>query len=172
MGLVILLGLLGAAGWLVYTSIAKAPGVVAAVVASLGALFGIFVQRYMEQQREEERHRRERMAPIYEQLVETFYTGVSSGKTDEKELQDFFAKLAQRLLIWGKPEILGAWNGWRSQAGDLEEGSAVSLLIFEQFMYAMRADLGHDDKQLGPGDLLRVFINDIDEDWPEGATAE
>ena len=37
--------------------------------------------------------------------------------------------------------------------------------MFERFIYAMRADLGHDDKELAPGDLLRVFINDLDEHW-------
>lgn len=79
----VLLGLLGAVGWLVYTSITEAPGVGAAVVAPLGALIGLFVQRYLERQREAEGQRRERMAPIYEQLVETFYRGAASGETDE-----------------------------------------------------------------------------------------
>jgi hypothetical protein len=146
--LAVLLGLVVGVGWLVYTSIDKAPGVVAAVVASLSAVCGLFVQRFLEQQREEERHRRERMAPTYEQLVETFYRGTSRGHANDEELQEFFTQLAQRLLIWGKPEILRAWNHWRAGVADLEEGSPLSLLTFEQFIYAMRADLGHDDKEL------------------------
>jgi hypothetical protein len=31
---------------------------------------------------------------------------------------------------------------------------------------AMRADLGRENKGLGPGDLLRVFMNDVDEFLP------
>lgn len=48
--------------------------------------------------------------------------------------------------------------GWRA--------SGRLLLVFEQLIYAMRADLGHNDKELSTGDLLRVFINDIDEYLP------
>jgi hypothetical protein len=107
------------------------------------------------------------MAPIYEQLVETFYSGSSGGRVNEKKLQQFFARMAQRFLLWGRPEILRAWNRYRTEAAAIEEGALDSLLSFERFMYALRADLGHDDEEMGPGDLLRVFINDLDEHWSD-----
>jgi hypothetical protein len=33
----------------------------------------------------------------------------------------------------------------------------------------MRADLGHDDTKLAPGDLLRAFINDLA--WPSHSSS-
>ncbi len=62
------------------------------------ALFGLAIQRYMEQHREDRRDRRERMAPIYEQLVRTFY-GAADGRGNQDDLLTFFQDLAQSLLV-------------------------------------------------------------------------
>lgn len=83
-GLVVVAG----AGWVVYTSITEAPAVVAAVVTGVAAVFGLFLQRHLDQEREEERQRRERMTPIYEQLVTSFYKSASGGEIDEREQAD------------------------------------------------------------------------------------
>ena len=45
------------------------------------------------------------------------------------------------------------WNG-----GTPEEG----FLKFEQVVRAMRTELGNKNTNLSPGELLRIFINDID----------
>jgi hypothetical protein len=37
------------------------------------------------------------------------------------------------------------------------------LLRWEQVLFAIRRDLGHDNGGLRPGDLLRVYIHDADE---------
>jgi hypothetical protein len=36
------------------------------------------------------------------------------------------------------------------------------MLVFEAFMGAVRKDLGHKDELLKKGDLLHIFVNDID----------
>jgi hypothetical protein len=35
--------------------------------------------------------------------------------------------------------------------------------LVERLYRAMRADLGHDDKNLAAGDLLRLYITDVDD---------
>jgi len=40
------------------------------------------------------------------------------------------------------------------------------MLVFEAFMSAIRKDLGHKDDLLKKGDLLKIFINDIDKHLP------
>lgn len=79
-GLAVLVGLVGLAGWIVYSSVTTAPAVVAAVITGFAALIGLAVQRYLEQQREDLRARRERMAPIYEDLVQLLFDGSKSGE--------------------------------------------------------------------------------------------
>jgi hypothetical protein len=54
-GLALIVALTAAIGWIAYTSIALAPAVVAAVVTGFAALTGLAVQKYMEQQRDDER---------------------------------------------------------------------------------------------------------------------
>jgi hypothetical protein len=39
----------------------------------------------------------------------------------------------------------------------------LRVFAFEQLLYAIRLDLGNDDEHLGRGDLLRVFVTDIDD---------
>jgi hypothetical protein len=165
-GLAILVALAAGIGWIAYTSIARAPAVVAAVVTGFAALIGLAVQRYMEQQREDRRERRERMAPIYEQLVRTFYDGAADGDVNQDDLLTFFQDLAQSLLIWGSEPVIMAFNRWRATIAELEEGSPDALFAFEELLYAIRADLGNEAKKMGRGDLLRVFINDIDDFLP------
>jgi hypothetical protein len=164
-GLAVLIGLVGGAGWVVYTGITKAPAVVAAVVTGIAALFGLFFQRYLEWQREDARQRRERMTPIYERLVTTFYKAGGEGVPEHEQVA-FFEDLAQRLLLWGSPPILSAFAAWKRSAVQANEGdghATTTLFTFEQLLLAMRADMGQSNDGLRAGDLLRVIVNDIDD---------
>ena len=174
LGLVVVLAAIGGIGWLFYTTVTEAPAVVAAVVTGFGALFGVAVQRYLEHQREDERSRRERMTPIYETLVGVFQQGEVDG--GEEEMEAFFRQLTQGLLLWGNPAIVGAFNEWRRAAATLDEDNPEVLFAGERLLFAVRSDLGQSNEGLGPGDLLRVWVNDVDEylpgdDQDEGKTA-
>jgi hypothetical protein len=161
-GLVLVLGLAAGLAWIIYTSITKAPAVVAAVVTGFAALLALAYQRFMEQQREDERERRKRMAPIYEQLVRTFYQGAGGGELAEAELAAFFEELAQSLLVWGSEPVIAAFNDWRATIAVAEGAAPEAMFAFERLLAAIRTDLGNQPKDLVQGDLLRVFINDID----------
>jgi hypothetical protein len=112
-----------------------------------------------------EQARRERMAPIYEKLLETFYAGASGTEATEEEMQEFFQQLAQRLLIWGPTPVVRAFTTWKEEV-HLHEGSPQALFEFERLISAIRRDLGTKSSDLAPGDLLRVLINDLDEHAP------
>lgn len=163
-GLAILLLLVAGAGWAAYSSIAKAPAVVAAVVTGVAAILALAVQRYYEQRREEDSARREKLAPIYEGIIPKIYgLAANGGPLDEAELKAYFEDLTQSLLIWGSPGVILAFNGWRASVPTDGDPGPSSLLAFEQLLYAIRTDLGIDNGELAPGDLLRVFINDLDD---------
>lgn len=164
-GLTALIVLVGAAGWIVYTSVTKAPAVVAAVVTGFAALFGLFFQRYLEHQREDVRERRQRVAPIYDELVHKFY---DPSQLTEGDLKQFFEALAQSLIVWGSEPVIQAFNRFRSAVTADDDGLG-NLLAYEELLYAIRTDLGNSSEKLGKGDLLRVYINDIDEHLPREA---
>lgn len=161
-GLAVVVGLVGLAGWIVYSSIATAPAVVAAVITGFAALIGLAVQRYLEQQREDLRARRERMAPIYEDLVQVLFDAAKSDGAVEDDMVEFFEKLAKHLLVWGSEPVIAAVNRWRAIIA-LEGGGPASLFAYEDLLFSIREDLGNDRKALARGDLLRVFVNDVDD---------
>jgi hypothetical protein len=50
------------------------------------------------------------------------------------------------------------------QAVAVDSGSLASLVAFEKVLLAIREDLGHDNSALKRGDLLRLFVNEDDDD--------
>lgn len=164
-GLAILVALVAGVGWLFYTTATEAPAIVAAVVTGLLAILGLGVQRYFEQQREDERIRRDRMAPIYEQLVSQIHL-ISGGSHKQSDLEAFFGDLAQSLQLWGAPPVVNAFNAWREAiTNPVPEGSVAidMLLAYERLLLVTRSDLGVSNDGLKVGDLLRTFVNDLDE---------
>ena len=174
LGLALLLALLGAVGWLVYTTVTEAPAVVAAVITGILAILGLGVQRYFEQKREDDRIRRERMAPIYEQLVRQL-PQIAGDSIEQADVEAFFGELAQSLQIWGSPPVVKAFNAWRSVTTEKAMEGEVALgvlLAYEDLLHATRADLGVSNDGLQRGDLLRVTINDLDEHLPPASDEE
>ena len=78
----------------------------------------------------------------------------------------FLKEFMQKLLLWGSDDVVREFVAFQKEAmaqADTEEGVRLaSLLALERLMLAMRRDLGHKNKGLNEGDLLRTFINDWD----------
>ena len=171
LGLLILVGLLVGGGYAVYVGVRDAPSVVGALVTALGAVLAVVAGRIYETRMAIEQARRERMAPIYERLFETFYSGASGKEVAEEEMQAFFEQLAQRLIVWGPTPVIHAFTKWKNEV-QLHEGSPQALFEFEKLLLAMRLDLGTKSSDLASGDLLRVFINDVDDHLPAPESGE
>jgi hypothetical protein len=78
-------------------------------------------------------------------------------------------------MIWGSDDVFKEFATFRRQSvalaakrqqtlpqGELSAESLQALLTFEKLLYAIRADVGHKNKGLVEGDLLSLFVNDID----------
>ena len=159
-GLVLLAAIVGGLAWFVYQSITEAPGVVAAVVTGLLAILGLGVQRYLEQEREDARVRRERLSPIYENIVKHLHESDTTPKMQRRLVQSF-RELAQGVLLRGTPRVVKAFAGWKALV-DSAPDSPLTLVGLEHVLFAMREDLGVSNDGLGRGDLLRLFVNDVD----------
>jgi hypothetical protein len=165
LGFVIAFALLVGFGFLLLEGIRKAPEIVGSFVTALGAVVAVVAGRIWEKRQELQQARRERIAPTYSRLVEVFYGAMGeNAKVGEEEMLDFFHEWAQRVLLWGPEPVIRSFNDWRA-ALPAEGGEATyeATLGFERVLYAIRDDLGNPRGGLGEGDLLRVFINDLDE---------
>jgi hypothetical protein len=132
------------------------PTVAAAMVTAAVGLAGAIAQRRWEKRQELERLHRQEMTGLYEELITRFKT----PDQDPAEVAAFFQRFGTQILIHGPGPIVEAWITWsRAYVPDDQR----SLLKWEQMLFAIRADLGHDDSGLSPGDLLRVYVNDVDD---------
>lgn len=164
-GLIALIALTGGLVYVLVEGIKQAPEVVGSFVTALGAVVAVVAGRIWEKRQELEQARRERIAPIYSRLVEVFYGAMGdNARIGEAEMLDFFHEWAQRVLLWGPEPVIRAFNHWRASLPvDGEEPGPEAGFGFERVLYAIRDDLGNKRGGLGQGDLLRVFINDLDE---------
>jgi hypothetical protein len=106
---------------------------------------------------------RTRKAPVYERIVQGVFKMFFSSMLGEPapsqgEIMKFLAETTESLTIWGATDVLKAFGRFKGGTSDPKEMFA----IFEDLMFAIRADLGHSSK-LPSGSLLRLFITDYDD---------
>jgi hypothetical protein len=166
--LVVALGL-AAALWGVY----KQPAIVGSLVTAAAAVAAVVIQRDRENRREVVQRHREQLAPMYESLFQRFSAeGGLDAENDED--REFVFELQRKLVFYGSTQVVREWVSWlrsipedtgdASQEAIMPEGPPDPgvLLRFERVLLAIRKDLGHDDEGLQPGDLLRIYVRDID----------
>lgn len=170
-GVAISIAVVGLVAWAFIEAVQAEPAVVGAVAtAVLGVAGVVWQQRQSEKARLREAHR-DRMTPVYHELLKRVWqqAGQESQEPSE-EVAEFMRDLKARQLMLGAPkEMIQAFNRWEREAKAAQEQDDNVTLVFawEELLRAMRRDLGHDDSGLPRGELLRVFMDDLDQFLPE-----
>jgi hypothetical protein len=144
------------------------PAIVGSIgVAAAGAIGVVWQQRQAEKARIREAHR-DRMKPIYYDLLGTVFKKIAGGKSGgpDPKAEEFFRDLkARQLTLGASSDMVQAFNAWGKETAQAQkEGSDLNAVIaWEVLLRAIRKDLGHDDADLPPLELLRLFITDFDE---------
>ena len=169
-----------------YLLIAKVWDIFSAVDPKLGAglatglatiivsLISVLASKHLDRKAEILAHLREKKIPTYEKIIKfifslTFAEKIGKRPPSEKEMIKFMAEITQELVIWGSDGMLNAFSKFKMM--DLEntdnnsENPYAVLFIVENLLLAIRKDLGHKNKNVSQGKILRLFINDLpDED--------
>lgn len=130
----------------------------------------MILTKYYERKRKIEQEIREKKIPMYVEFVEFWFRvlyskNITGKKIEEKEMIEFFSDFTQKVMVWGSDEVLILWSRYRRTFVDIEDPKNVSpekLFDFEDLLMAIRKDMGHKNKGVIKGDLLGLFINDID----------
>jgi hypothetical protein len=61
-------------------------------------------------------------------------------------------------MLHASPAVITAWLAWR-QTPPTDASDPSLLLAWERFILAIRADLGHEDKELPVGDITRLYVD-------------
>lgn len=150
-----------------------AVAIVAAAASVLVSVLSIAVGRLFETRAKIQEQNREKKVPVYEELMEFMMRvllGDKLGKpVPEAEVVQFLTGFTQRIMVWGSDDVLSAWVKFRRQtiqAGAGNGRSMDAIFIFEDIVKAMRRDLGHRNSGVARGDILALFVNDIDQHLP------
>jgi hypothetical protein len=130
----------------------------------------LVLSKHYERNRAIEQELREKKIPAYYEFVELWFSIVASRSAEEgeeaaeqsKQRTALLMAFTQKVLVWGSDDVVAKWSRLRRRFGRNEPFSQEMLFEFEQLLLAMRLDTGHANKRLKRGDLLGLFINDID----------
>ena len=142
---------------------------VAAATTVIVAVFTIMAGRYFERRKEIEAAYRDKKTAIYEEflvglfeiLLESTQGEASPNQEPDPNTVKFLREHHRKLILWSGPTSLKAYSDWYRTLL-LAPTSAQTVLKMEKFFLAFRTDLGHSNRGLKDGDVLRLMVNDID----------
>jgi len=147
-------------------------GLIVASATVIVSVISILFSKRQEHKIDISNQLREKKLPIYEKIIEvifliTFAEKIGKEQPSEEELIKFFADTTRDLVIWGSKDILVAFANFKDGIAELSEGenAAKAMISVEDFLFALRKDLGHSDSKKR-GDILRLYINDLPEYFP------
>jgi hypothetical protein len=141
-----------------------AVGIIAAGSTVFVSLATVLISKRLEQNALIKNQHREKKIPIYEELLEFLFKVARASKDGknmptEEEMTDFMFRFTQKLIIWGSDDVVLAFVKFRDPSLG-QQGNV--LFAVENIWSAIRKDLGHSNKGISKGMLLRSIINDID----------
>ncbi|MCL4244666.1 MAG: hypothetical protein KJ002_05985 [Candidatus Dadabacteria bacterium] len=178
---VFLFALIGALCWGIYKfivfffSLELDPNVVAGLIgatALISASIGsIIIQKRSEQKLYIQIEHRKNFGPIYEKFINNILikvllaTKLGEEPLSQTQLIKIIADFTRDILVWGSNDVLKAYQDFR-KLGEIGPNSDADKLkvvyAMETLILTMRKDLGHSTKDFKKGDILRLFVNDID----------
>jgi hypothetical protein len=179
----ILLGLIVWGGYelsIVIVSIFKtidpklAAGIVVASATVLVSVITVLFSKKQENKANVENHLREKKIPIYKKIIEfifliTFAEKCGKEQPTEEEMMQFFADTTRDLVIWGSKDIVNAYGDFKDVLSNFAEinDTTAMLAAVEDLFFAIRKDLGHTHKNDKRGDILRLYVNDTYDYFPQ-----
>jgi hypothetical protein len=170
--------LLLVAGWAIIRGVEEDPSVVGSFATALAAVVAVVYGRTRERRIELQTKHQEELLPIYQEYVYRG-SGYFEGSDDPDKTKHFYEELIRQLLLRGPGPVVKAiveWQRMGEKKGllnrDSEGNLAVApdaepdvdvMLAWERVIRAIRDDLGQSSSELQDGDLLRLYIHDIDQ---------
>jgi len=144
----------------------------AAIVAALGTvvvtLVSVLLSRFFERRSAVERVQQERRMPVYEEFITGLLEVLAKGAKDPAEVPTdegvrVLEKFTQTVMVWGSDDVIRTWGQYRYalRAAKTEEERTELTYELERLFLTLRRDLGHKNRKLVRGDLLKLFINDL-----------
>jgi hypothetical protein len=84
----------------------------------------------------------------------------------EKDLIKHMSKFTESLILWGSEDVIKSYRDFRMFFMQRKPNGPLSIEevnLLENLLLTIRKDMGHKNKNFQQGDILSLFINDIDD---------
>lgn len=141
-------------------------GFLAASATVIVSVMSVLVAKRLEYRAILEKEHREKKIPFYEDFVSFVFRIALSDKLGlepltEKEMIQQATRFTQNLIVWGADDVVNAWFRFRNKSINSDGSGASVMYEIENLLLAIRKDLGHENKGLGKGKVLGLFVNDV-----------
>lgn len=145
-------------------------GLIVASGTVVAALIAAILAKDRDRKIQIEQEHRTQKVEIYDGFIDLWFQLAFSEKTGSEQLTEeeqieFLLTFSKKMIIWGNVAIVKKWGQLRAALSS-GESPLTMMWDIEDLLFLMRADLGHNDRELKRGGLLRLFINDIDDYLP------
>ncbi|MFC5732187.1 hypothetical protein [Cytobacillus gottheilii] len=179
LGLTLIVGMFVGAfkflNWVISQIISIDPRISAALItgflAVVAASLSITIPKYLEKKKEIEEQHRQQKIPAYQSLLNFIFNLLMGSKPGnkpmtEKEIIEFMSKFTQDLILWGSDDVIKSYRNFRlyliNRTPKEEIDNHTYMELLEDLLLSLRKDMGHKNKSLERGELLSLFINDVD----------
>ena len=149
-----------------------ASAIIAASATLIVAVLTVVIGKYYERKQEIENRQREKKIEVYEQFMEKWFDKLfvmsqskdkNENVLDDQEFTQFLREFTRKLILWGSNDVVKKYSSFRQGSLTPTQGSSPYALLynFEQVLFEIRKDIGHSNQNLKAGDLLTLFINDL-----------
>jgi len=145
--------------------------VTAAIITLLGGIISISLLRWKEKKLQLDSVQQKKKAEVYTGLLSIFHSDIMNNTPKErdlylksKEFKSELSKISEMLMLWASPEVIRAFGKWRSislNKAEEKKDMLMQLITYEDYLKAIRVDLGLSNSNLKPTNILNLFINDI-----------
>lgn len=134
-------------------------------VSIICVVVGAIVNNRITYTQKREEYLRVHREMAYKQLVAIFTKIQLKSKKKEQYSQDEMLEdvyaFTENLMLWGSSKAIKQWSSWRISAAKSPSPQEL-LLNQEKIIIQLRKDMGQRGT-LQEGDILKLFINDVDE---------
>lgn len=152
-----------------------APEVAAGLAIAFATVVVVPITRWYERRHLREQPLQTRKIEIYDRfirgLLDSFFAQ-RRGQDPAKQMAQFFHDSTPDLAVWASDDVLARWSRLRRKfaADETRDQDTASdsarglekLFELEELFLAIRRDLGHSNKGLAEGDVLGLWVNDLD----------
>lgn len=134
-------------------------------VSIVTVIGGGIANNYLAYRQRNSEYLREHRAQAYEKLIEIVYKMLMKSKNKEQygadEMLSDMNDFNQSLTLWGSSKAIRLWDEWRLATVGKQPSASELLFAMEKVLIQLRRDMGQG-RGLKKGDLLKLFINDVD----------